>query len=61
MRIKLVIASIPKVGEVWKAPNIHKAALHYIFFEFLEGDMKEEGDWEKGEGEKREEEGKFWK
>ena len=32
MGISPAIASMPSVGDVWKAPVIHKAALRCIFF-----------------------------
>ena len=41
MKMRPAIASIPHVGEIWKAPVIHIAALHCIFFNFLRG-------WNKG-------------
>jgi len=35
------MASTPQVGDVWKAPVIYKAALHYIFLSSLRG-------WDRG-------------
>ena len=36
-----MIASISKVGEVWKASKTHKEAFYYIFLSFLREYKKE--------------------
>jgi len=37
MGIRLAIASIPQVGNMWKTSMIYMAALHYILFNSLRG------------------------